>query len=267
VGLPWPGSLSGVQDIGRQDAICAALGLAAAVGALVAASAWNPTRPLRAIPSAFVGTAVLALSLTGLTAPHAYAHGSDSQVHAHGTAAAGPIISLDDARLTSSQRDEAAALIERTKRGLAALADQAALEAAGYFSIGDGRSGFEHWINAGYLLDSTELDENHIESVVMTVAPDGTKKVASAMYILDLGKTMADAPDIAGELTTFHNHTDLCWEGLRVVGVLRNGTCTPRGTHRGVSPPMLHVWLTPQPCGPFAGIEASTLAGDCTHRH
>ena len=38
------------------------------------------------------------------------------------------------------------------------------------------------------------------------------------MYILGFGKTMADVPDVAGELTTWHDHQNLCWEGIRVVG-------------------------------------------------
>ena len=64
---------------------------------------------------------------------------------------------------------------------------------------------------------------------------------------------MADVPDIAGPLTTWHDHQNLCWEGLRVVGTTVNGVCA-----RGVfipTPPMLHVWMVDNPCGPFAGID------------
>jgi hypothetical protein len=132
--------------------------------------------------------------------------------------------------------------------------DVAAVEAAGYTSIGDGGiDGYEHYVRASYLSDPFEVDPNHIESIVVKKNGDGTKTIVSAMYILSLGKTMADVPDIAGELTTWHDHQNLCWEGLRVVGTTVNGVCT-----RGVfipTPPMLHVWMVDNPCGPFAGID------------
>jgi hypothetical protein len=101
--------------------------------------------------------------------------------------------------------------------------------------------------------------------VVFKVYPDGTRQLASAMYILTPGNTMETVPDVAGELTTWHDHQDLCWEGPRVVGTLdADGNC-PRGTFRP-TPPMLHVWLIPHECGPFAGIEGGHGDG-CDHDH
>jgi hypothetical protein len=78
---------------------------------------------------------------------------------------------------------------------------------------------------------------------------------------------MADVPDVAGPLTTWHDHQNLCWDesGVRLAGVVVNGTCTPGGVQRGTSP-MLHVWITEHPCGPFAGIEGHGN-GTCTHEH
>ena len=60
--------------------------------------------------------------------------------------------------------------------------------------------------------DGRELDPHAIESIVLQHMPDGTKKVASAMYILNPGRTLADAPDIAGTLTPWHDHQNLCWD-------------------------------------------------------
>ena len=77
------------------------------------------------------------------------------------------------------------------------------------------------------------------------------------MYILGFGKTMDDVPDIAGDLTKWHDHQNLCWEGVRVVGTTdATGKCE-RGAFPA-PPPMLHVWMPEHPCGPFAGIEGVT---------
>jgi hypothetical protein len=44
-----------------------------------------------------------------------------------------------------------------------------------------------------------------------------------------------------------------------------NGVCRPGGTFRATSP-MMHVWLTDPPCGPFAGVEGHGTE-DCGHTH
>ncbi|MCA1671889.1 MAG: hypothetical protein LC799_06675 [Actinobacteria bacterium] len=144
--------------------------------------------------------------------------------------------------------------------------DQAALLAAGYRSIGDGLvTPFDHFIKPDYMQDGRELDPERVESVVLERTPAGWR-VASAMYILEAGKTMADVPHVAGELTVWHDHQNLCWDrsGLRLAGLLVNGKCFPAGTLRP-TPPMLHVWLADHPCGPFAGIEGH--GGGCAHGH
>jgi hypothetical protein len=90
--------------------------------------------------------------------------------------------------------------------------------------------------------------------------------LVSAMYLLDRGTTMDDVPDVAGPLTVWHDHQNLCWDatGQRLAGVLVDGTCRPGGTFQGTSP-MLHVWLTDQECGPFTGIEGH--GEGCAHEH
>ncbi len=109
-----------------------------------------------------------------------------------------------------------------------------------------------------------ELDARRIESIVARVNADGTKQVVSAMYILEFGKGMSDTPEIAGDLTTWHDHQNLCWEGNRLGGRLVDGVCQPGGELRP-TPPMLHVWMVPHPCGPFAGIEGH--GAGCGHTH
>lgn len=174
------------------------------------------------------------------------------------------MISLTDTRVTPEQRAAAQKLIDDTVAGMARFDSVASVEAAGYVTIGDGITGYEHFVHIGHMSDDRDLDPNAIESVVFKVYPDGTRQLASAMYILGFGATMDDVPDIAGELTSWHDHQDLCWEGVRVVGrVDGSGRCA-RGTFRGTAP-MLHVWLLPNVCGPFAGLEGH--GEGCAHGH
>ncbi|HEX4904330.1 MAG TPA: hypothetical protein VFU93_02680 [Acidimicrobiales bacterium] len=187
-------------------------------------------------------------------------------VHQHEaapTASPGPIVTIDDSRLTAAQQAAARSLLDSTRAAMAAFPDEAAVVAAGYQSIGDSITGFEHFVHAEYLGDGVDLDPARIESIVLRVS-GGTKTVVSAMFVLGPTATMADVPDIAGELTTWHDHQNLCWDGLRVVAVTRSDGSCPRGVFRA-TPPMLHVWLTDQPCGPFSGIEGVHGGGCGSH--
>lgn len=197
---------------------------------------------------------------------HGHGHDDgDGHGHGGGETPSGPIISIDDPRLTEEQRQRAQTLLDETREAMKAFPDVASVEAAGYITIGDGRSGFEHFVNHEYTATPETLNPDAIESIVFEVSPDGTKRPASAMYIMPAGSTMDQVPEIAGELTTWHGHDNLCYDGPSLVGVLINGQCRPRGTHR-IDPPMIHVWLEDQPCGPFTGIEG-THGGGCDHSH
>ncbi len=166
---------------------------------------------------------------------------------------------LDEAE-TPKARQRAEELIVGTTEAMQAFPDEAAVQAAGFTSIGDGGTGWEHYIHVERIMNPTVLDPSDIESIVLKVHPDGTKEVASAMYLLPFGTTMADVPDIAGDLTEWHDHQNLCWEGARVVGTTdATGACT-RGAFRPTQP-MLHVWVIEHECGPFAGIEGSHGSG------
>jgi hypothetical protein len=206
------------------------------------------------------------------TAPHD--HGTTGTTVPGTDPCAHQITSLTDPCLTPAQVAAAQTLIDRSttfmapftaiKTGRTALA--AALNAAGFESIGDSGTGFEHYVNWTYYNDGIELDPTRIEAVVLQKLSTGQWIAASAMYILNPGKTMADAPDIAGSLTSWHDHQNLCWDasGHHLAGILVNGTCT--GGTFAATPPMLHVWMTPQVCGPFTGTEG--VGGNCAvHQH
>ena len=173
--------------------------------------------------------------------------------HGHGDE---PYISPDDPRLTPDQRARAKDLIARTQVGMQRFPNELSLITAGYQTIRDADSGYEHYINWPLLTDGRTLDADAIESVVLEVKPGQPKRVVAAMYILPWGTSINDVPEVAGPLTPWHNHKDLCWDptGRTVLGVYRLGACMPAGTLKEI-PPMLHVWTTPNECGPFAEVD------------
>jgi hypothetical protein len=284
VGLVAP--LEPVEPVGAQDLAAAALGAVAAACALVALRPVRTWRPLDRPLVVAVSFLVLAVTVPAMAAGHTHhggAHEHDqagtpigsTHVHTGGAATVeaddeAPIVSLADGRLTDRQRARAATLLDRTRVAMRMqFPDKEHVVAAGYTWIGDGRraGGFEHFVNVSYLADDRELDPQHIESIVLQRQADGSELVVTAMYILKRGKTLADAPDIAGSLTPWHDHQNLCWDasGVRLAGIVVNGQCWPGGTFRPTAP-MMHVWLTYPPCGPFSGVEGHGTT-DCTHSH
>ncbi len=300
VGLVGP--LRSVEAVGTQDLVAAVLATIAAIAAGIALRAPGVTRPASTVAVGLASALVLVLAVPAMAAEHTHGpsheHGhGDAEVVASGHAhsddrahddkaaadgdhgagghadtgqpvATGPISSVDDVRLTKVQRRAATDLLQSSRAALARFPDEASITAAGYRSIGDGRAvgKFEHFVNAAYMSDGRELDPSAIESIVMQRLLDGSKKVMSAMYILEPGKTMADVPEIAGELTVWHDHQNLCWDASgRLAGILRDGVCVPGGTFRPTAP-MLHVWVDDPPCGPFTGIEGHG-GGSCEHAH
>jgi hypothetical protein len=187
--------------------------------------------------------------------------------HDHTTDPTGPVVSLSDPRLTAAQREAAMLLLGATQTALGAFPTVAEVEAAGYQSIGDDVTGFVHYVNWNYLADGHEFDPTRIESIVAQIGPGGSRSIVSALYIMEVGKTMADIPDIAGPLTQpyFHIHTNLCFDLTthRLVGLAVNGVC-PAGVLL-ITPPMIHVWQVERPCGPFDTVEGHGT--DCGQHH
>jgi hypothetical protein len=302
-GIDAIAGLEQAQSVGFADGLAAGLAVVAAVGAALSLTTAALPRLVRAAVPAVVALVAVA-AVPAMATPHdhdAHAHGSevaagsaagshddpghlhdDGHDHDHDssevTAAEAELAArsaelgyparfasfLDDAP-SAEARDRAERLLIETVEAMRAFPDEAAVQAAGFISIGDSATGWEHYIHVGRIADPAVLDPAGIESIVLKVNGDGTKDVASAMYLLPFGTTMDDVPDIAGALTEWHDHQNLCWEGARVVGTTdATGSC-PRGEFRGTQP-MLHVWVTDHPCGPFAGIEGSHGDG-CAHEH
>jgi len=160
---------------------------------------------------------------------------------------------------TAAQQAAARALIADTRAAAQRLGQTtvAGLIAQGFISIGDEVTGTTHYVKPSYHYDNGELDPNHIEAYAIR----GGRPVA-AMYILSNGKTTADVPDVAGNWTEWHLHTNLMWMSNNPcsTGYYRMG-----GLAHHVTAPMLHVWLQKHNCGPFAGTDVGGMSGSCNN--
>ena len=161
--------------------------------------------------------------------------------------------------VTPEQQAAAENLIAITVIRLPQWSDYKVAEAAGFSSIGDGRSGFEHFVNWDWINDDVVLDPDFPESLVYVPQPDGSKKLVSAMFMLPDTVALPDVPDIGGALMQWHIHDNLCFtkdpKAARVGSVTPPGVDCPPGLARLLPSAMIHVWITPNPCGPFAALE------------
>ncbi|HEX9259076.1 MAG TPA: hypothetical protein VF855_06015, partial [Acidimicrobiales bacterium] len=164
------------------------------------------------------------------------------------------------AGVTPEQQAAAENVIAVTLADLPKFSDPAVAERAGFHSIGDGFTGYEHYINWSYIDDDHVLDPDFPESLVYRIE-GGSKKLVSAMFMLPSGTTLDDVPELGGPLTQWHIHDNLCFTddpvAPRVAGVTsNNGPCNPPLV-RKTPVPMIHVWIVPHPCGPFAALEGA----------
>ena len=161
--------------------------------------------------------------------------------------------------VTPQQQAYAENLVAATIRDLPRWADLDTVEAAGFRSIGDGATGHEHYIQWEWIDDDKILDPDYPESLVFEPQPDGSKQLVSAMFMMPSNTSLDDVPDLGGALMQWHVHGDLCFTddpiapvvgGVKVVGT----PCTPPLVDGPMSP-MIHVWITPHECGPFAALD------------
>ncbi|MET0325398.1 MAG: hypothetical protein ABW219_09265 [Ilumatobacteraceae bacterium] len=161
--------------------------------------------------------------------------------------------------VTPEQQAYAENLVAVTLVKLPQWSDPAVAEAAGFHSIGDEATGFEHYIQWDWIDDDVFLDPDAPESLVYRAAPDGSKTLVSAMYMLPTSVALEDVPDFGGTLMQWHVHDNLCYTDDPVAPQVR-GVTQPDGTCRAPlvkheEAPMIHVWITPHECGPFAALE------------
>ena len=302
-GVPWIDGLTAAEPPQVADTVCAALGASAVLAvALGFARPYLPRFATIGGALALSGVAVAAM-LDGVGHVHSHsagAHAAAAHPHASGehpgAAHAGgghatqwprpydpakPADLSGVAGVSSEQQHRAEALIRDTQARLPAFADVNTVGALGYRSIGDAATGYEHYVNVGYIRDGRFLDAAYPESLVYRA--DGAQRtLVSAMYIA--GGKHIDDPELTGfggPLMQWHVHANLCWRagvgGPQVAGVLdAQGNCPPGSVNPGAGNPMVHVWIVAHECGPFAALEghgAGQTAGDgrradtCAHDH
>jgi hypothetical protein len=290
-GISFIDGLEPTESVQLADGAAAALATVAALAAVV--STVDHRGVLRALPArAALSLGLVALTVAGLntTGSHSHAEGGDhggetAAGHDHGDGAAtatthphtdgedheeappvvakpyDPALPIDlsgTPGVTPEEQARAENMIAVTLTDLPRYADTAAAEADGFRSIGDGVTGYEHYINWEYLSDGKVLDADHPESLVYR-HEGGKKTLVSAMFMLEPGKTLDDVPELGGPLTQWHIHDDLCFTDdpvqPRVAAVTSvGGSC--RAPLKKFEPvPMIHVWIVPHQCGPFAALE------------
>jgi hypothetical protein len=278
------------------DTLAAALAVVAVVGALVVLLPGPSTRVSGRQP-ALVGlatVAAIAITVPGMvaTGSHNHAGGHEPGGHEHGGEAAGhehagptgeesaaghehagpeaaavaptpydptkPIDLGGVEGVTPEQQAAAEILIAITLWRLPQWSDPKVAEAAGFHSIGDGFTGYEHLIQWDWINDKDILDPERPESLVYRVDRDGTRTLEAAMYMLPQGNTLDTVPELGGKLTQWHIHDNLCFspgEAPKVRGVTGVGGGCPAGLVKLDPVPMIHVWIVPHRCGPFAALE------------
>ncbi len=201
--------------------------------------------------------------------------------HDHGDAAAPtpfdptkPIDLSGTPGVSQVQQKQAELLLAKTLALLPKYASQEVAFAEGYRSIGDASTGDEHLIKWSSINDDDILNPEHPESLVYDTR-SGVPVLAAAMFILPNTYTLDTVPDIGGPLIQWHIHDNLCFttgDAPVVAGLTYNGGCAA-GLQKFQPSPMIHVWIRPNPCGPFASLEGvgagQTKDGTraCDHSH
>jgi hypothetical protein len=162
--------------------------------------------------------------------------------------------------VTPAEQKRAEALLRDTVDVLPHWSNVATAAAEGFHSIGDGITGDEHWIHWDWINDKTWADPHRPESLVYHVdRASGKRTLEAVMFLLPEQFNFSNLPDLGGKLVQFHIHDNLCFTNTfpapQVAGLTNGqGTCTPPLVkfHDNV---MMHVWIRPNPCGPFAALE------------
>jgi hypothetical protein len=152
-----------------------------------------------------------------------------------------------EAQPTAAQQQAAVHLVDQTVASAQKYTSLAAAKAAGYVPVTPTGKRVVHYINPSIYRSGVALDPGAIPSLVYVNTAHGAV-LSAAMYLLPKDST---PPQPGGCLTQWHVHTDLCFSGNHVVGTDSRGSCTG-GSENRVTPPMMHVWMTPVDGGPLA---------------
>jgi hypothetical protein len=152
-----------------------------------------------------------------------------------------------NAQPTAAQQQAAVHLVDQTVASAQKYTSLAAAKAAGYVPVTPTGKRVVHYINPSIYRTGDALDPGAIPSLVYVNTAHGAV-LSAAMYLVPKNST---PPQPGGCLTQWHVHTDLCFSSDHVVGTDSGGSCTGGSTNR-ITPPMMHVWMTPVDGGPLA---------------
>jgi hypothetical protein len=257
VGIGFIDGLESAESVQTTDPLCAILAALAVVFAVTPRLATRFT--LERTPA--VGLVVI-LAVPAMVAASGHAHGSSA---ADWPRPYFPGIGIDIEGVdgvSTQQEDSARQLVLDTQRDLMRWSDHRVAADEGWISIGDEETGYEHFVNPMKIVDGKFLDSESPESIVYKVYGK-TRILVSAMYMANLGTGIEDAEltEYAGPLMQWHIHDNLCWklgEGLFpvITGITDdNDECPTESRRASLQIPMVHVWVVPHPCGPFAAVE------------
>ena len=150
-------------------------------------------------------------------------------------------------QVNADQRAAADALWRQTYDATRKYRSLGAARADGYIAYNPFGDELVHYVNPVYMQDGRILDPAHVESLVYENTLQGPVLVG-AMYSLE--DPNAAPPDVAGALTPWHRHDDLCFtpDGEPVGAA----PYCPPGSATYLTPWMLHVWFIGNRYGPFA---------------
>ena len=158
---------------------------------------------------------------------------------------------------TRAQQEAAEELLRRTIRTLPRWADYATAVRDGFVSLDGGIVGVDHMMRWDWINDGRVFDPAYPESLVYKVGPNGERTLEAAMFFLSDGVTLDNPPSTFGPLVQFHVHGSLCFtpgSDRRLSGIAVPPQPCPEGNERLLNP-MMHVWIVPHECGPFAPLE------------
>ena len=249
----------------------------------------DTTTPTEATPGGS-SDSTTTVAATGALDPNTASTIDESQPHDHPSTASAasvapvpydPNLPIDLGGVpgvTPEEQARAENLVAITLIRLPQCSDPATAVAACFRSIGDAVTGFEHYIQWDWINDTDFLNPDHPESLVYSPQPDGTKKLVSAMYMLPDTVALDQVPDIGGALTQWHIHDNLCFTkdpvAPKVTGLTDGQGGCPATLQKFRPAPMIHVWITPNKCGPFSALEgvgagqvAEGQTRNCDHLH
>jgi hypothetical protein len=273
-GISFVAGLDTKEPPGFADSVAAAFAAIAVLGAFVSLDRQLKIRPgVGRGLSGVAALATLALVVPGMVLAANHTH-TDAAAHDHsaGSTTTPPVpytgkLPVDLSGVPGvSPKDvaDAEALVTKVILTLPKFADIPTDQTMGYHSIGDASTGFEHFIDWDLISDGRVLDPDYPESLVFQVDPaTRAKTLVAAMFMANPGTSLETVPPLGGALVQWHVHDNLCFAGQstawKVAGVTRaDGTC-PAGTFKlggtAGQVPMVHVWIVPEACGPFAALE------------